>query len=415
MKNRSQIFALIVALIIGGCVVGAFALQLPMVLAKTKIAPTKGEPGHPFTIIDTPERRLIDDSKAVFKLDGSETVVDLRTHKPHATAQGELPQGMPGGEYYVFIKQPDGTEIEIGLFTVLAPVAEPTTPSITPTWGDPGSTFTITDPKGRMSGADRIIFAVAGAAPEAGMEAINVWFSSDGETATGEVPYAIAPFLPHDVTVHAGDPTINPPIFNALEFFTGTPLPSITPTWGNVNSIFTITDPKGRMTQSDRIIFSVQGTGPEAGTPATDVVFSPDGTTATGRVPSTLDIDTAYDVTVHIGDPELNPPLFNALEFSTGIPPPSMTPTSGSVGTPFTITDPKGRMTHTDRIIFAVAGTGPEAGTWAENVWFSPDGTTATGTVPGTLAPGLSYDVTVHEGDPTVNPAPFNAFSFAVT
>ena len=37
-----------------------------------KIAPTQAEAGHPFTIIDTSQSRLIDGSVAVFKSDGLE-------------------------------------------------------------------------------------------------------------------------------------------------------------------------------------------------------------------------------------------------------------------------------------------------------------------------------------------------------
>lgn len=64
--------------------------------------------------------------------------------------------------------------------------------------------------------------------------------------------------------------------------------------------------------------------------------------------------------------------------------------------------------------MFAVAGTGPEAGTPVDNPEFLDGGKTANGTVPATLSPGLFYDVTVHGGDPTVNPPLFNALMFFV-
>ncbi|MFC2012836.1 hypothetical protein ACFLUE_00955 [Chloroflexota bacterium] len=88
-------------------------------LAATKIAPNKGDVGHPFTIIDTPEGRLTDGTKAVFKSAGTEVVVDLQTHNPHKTAQGTIPTGIVPGDYAVFVRQPDGTEIEFGMFTVI--------------------------------------------------------------------------------------------------------------------------------------------------------------------------------------------------------------------------------------------------------------------------------------------------------
>ena len=217
MINKRKIVALLMVLTLCSYVAGTFNFQLTMVWAKTKIAPKKGELGHPFTIVDTPEHRLIDGTKAVFKLEGAETVVDLRTHKPHSTAQGVLPQGMSGGEYTVFIRQPDGTEIEIGLFTVLAPVAEPTVPSISPTSGPIVTSFTITDPSGRMYLADRIIFTPEGEAPEEGTVVSDAWFSLDGKTATGMVPVTLASG-PYFVTVHMGDPTTNSPLFNGLRF-----------------------------------------------------------------------------------------------------------------------------------------------------------------------------------------------------
>lgn len=46
------------------------------------------------------------------------TNIVLRTHEPYKTAQGRLPAGMAPGTYNVFFRQPDGTEVEAGPFTV---------------------------------------------------------------------------------------------------------------------------------------------------------------------------------------------------------------------------------------------------------------------------------------------------------
>ena len=62
--------------------------------AVLKIAPTEAEPGHPFTIIDTPAKRIVDGSVAVFRFFGIETVLPLRTHKPYNTAQSRLASRM---------------------------------------------------------------------------------------------------------------------------------------------------------------------------------------------------------------------------------------------------------------------------------------------------------------------------------
>jgi hypothetical protein len=67
-------------------------------------------------------------------------------------------------------------------------------------------------------------------------------------------------------------------------------------------------------------------------------------------------------------------------------------------GTPFTIVDPLGRTRFDPStlgscppegcvIIFYPHGSPVNVGTWADNVMFSADGTTATGTVPGTFDP----------------------------
>jgi hypothetical protein len=95
-------------------------MALPMnVVAPTKIVPTDGgAPGHPFTIVDTPEGRLTDGCKAVFKGPVMEVETDLRTHNSHKVAQGRVPEGIFPGEYIVFVRVPDGSEFEIGPFMV---------------------------------------------------------------------------------------------------------------------------------------------------------------------------------------------------------------------------------------------------------------------------------------------------------
>lgn len=154
----------------------------------TKIVPTDGaEPPHPFTIIDTGEARLVDGCKAVFKLNGAETVFDLRTNNAHKTAKGQLPAGMPGGEYTVFIRQPDGSEFEIGTFTVIGEPPAPQVPYIEPTEGFQGSAFTIIDPSGRMLPGDLAVFYIEGSDPTSGKPADNVIVSADGKTLTGKV------------------------------------------------------------------------------------------------------------------------------------------------------------------------------------------------------------------------------------
>jgi len=94
--------------------------------APTKIAPTKGEPGHPFTVIDTPEGRLAEGSVCMFTLNGSTTEVDLKTNKKGKTAKGTVPE-VGGGTYEVSCRLVDGTTFAVGAFEVDAPPALPDT------------------------------------------------------------------------------------------------------------------------------------------------------------------------------------------------------------------------------------------------------------------------------------------------
>jgi hypothetical protein len=90
---------------------------------------------------------------------------------------------------------------------------------------------------------------------------------------------------------------------------------------------------------------------------------------------------------------------------------PYIEPTSGIVGTSFTIYDPQGRMIFADRIIFSPLGEPPEQGYYVSDALFSEDGTTATGTIPSPLFPGTYY-ITVHQGDPLINPPLFTSIAF---
>jgi len=175
----------------------------------TKIVPTDGaEPGHPFTIIDTGQRRLTDGCQAVFKLGGSETVVDLRTHKPYNTAKGIVPD-VGGGDYTVFVRQADGTEFEIGLFTVTGePV--PMEPYVEPTVVQRNQYFTLTDPQGRMDPGDDLRLVPPNSGFDSGTVPDNLVISPDGTTATARIPQLIAP---GEYTVEVREPGAPVPVF----------------------------------------------------------------------------------------------------------------------------------------------------------------------------------------------------------
>lgn len=263
--------------------------------APTKIAPTEAEPGHPITIIDTPEGRLVDGSVAVFTLNGATLEIPLRTHKPFKTAQGRLPLDIVGGDFNVSVRQPGGLEFAIGPFTVLGTVV-PAEPSIEPLQGPLGTFFTITDPQGRIGTTDIARFYEEGGDPVfQGILAFGI-VVQDSMTLTGFVPLT-CPGVQNFVTV---SPSVNDPArFGDLPFFI-TPRPNeplIEPCSGNSGSLFTIADPEGRMTQTSIVIFYAQNTDPALGTPATVISVSEDGMTLTGQIPAVGPL-TYYGVTV---------------------------------------------------------------------------------------------------------------------
>lgn len=154
---------------------------------QTKIAPVEAEPAHPFTIIDTPEGRLIEGSVAVFVLNSAETVVALRTTKSQKTAKGILPGDIGGGEYIVYLRQPDGSEFEVGTFTVIAEPALPAEPMVTPASGAAGTPFTIYDPLGRIQVGSVAMFHMLGQDPATGINAEGI-VVVDRWTLTGIAP-----------------------------------------------------------------------------------------------------------------------------------------------------------------------------------------------------------------------------------
>ncbi len=125
MKKRAVIIT-ILAVAITAIFSGTIAIA-----GVTMIAPSSGSPGQLITITDAPQGRLIDDSLAVF-IDnhggGADVVLD--THEPFQTARGRLPAIMAPGDYDVFIKQPSGTKIPVGTFTVKPDVGQNTEVSL---------------------------------------------------------------------------------------------------------------------------------------------------------------------------------------------------------------------------------------------------------------------------------------------
>jgi hypothetical protein len=187
--------------------------------ADLKVAPTQAEPGHPFTLIDAPNQRIVDGSLAVFRLFGLETIVPLRTHKPYNTAQGRLSSNMFGGVYTVLLRQPNGNELEVGDFTVLGPSASP--PFISPDVGPRGTPFVVTDALARIQAGDVAVFYPEGMDPSQGALAPGT-VSVDGRTLSGTVPNGAVQGAQNFVSVRPAEGASR---FGDLGFFvTRTPL-----------------------------------------------------------------------------------------------------------------------------------------------------------------------------------------------
>jgi hypothetical protein len=108
----------------------------------------------------------------------------------------------------VLVRQPDDTELEVGVFKVTGAESESMAPFVEPSQGYPGGTFTITDPQGRMQQGDLAVFYAEGSYPSLGTAATDVTVSADGTTLTGKVPKRALQGLPHFISVRpaiAGD------------------------------------------------------------------------------------------------------------------------------------------------------------------------------------------------------------------
>ncbi len=180
----------------------------------TKIAPAEAVPPHPFTLIDTPSGRLVDGCVALFALNGQTTEISLRTHKPYVSAQGQLADGLAGGQYDVSVRQPDGNVIAIGPFSVPGSSTTPSTPAVDPTSGPTLSPFVITDPAGRMQSGDVCLFYPEGTDPQLGIAA-SIDISADGTKLTGTVPGSLDAG-PYFITVRPS--TTQDPRFGDLAF-----------------------------------------------------------------------------------------------------------------------------------------------------------------------------------------------------
>jgi hypothetical protein len=88
---------------------------------------------------------------------------------------------------------------------------------------------------------------------------------------------------------------------------------------------------------------------------------------------------------------------------------PQVQPSSGPVGTPFTIFDPQGRIEATDICVIYPDGAAPEIGTQVSVIIV--DGTTVLGTIPVSIAPG-SYLLTIRPS--ASEPAKFADLPFQV-
>jgi len=165
----------------------------------TTIRPTRGKPGHRFTIHDR-AGRLDAGSRAVFTdPNGHPFATDLRTKHPYKSAHGQTPADIPPETYLVTVLCGSGT-LDAGSYLVVG-VEQPTDPAaISPTMGPAGTAFTILDPQNRIQPGDQALFYLEGESPLTGIPATNVVISGNN-TLQGKVPQTANTNMLHYVAV----------------------------------------------------------------------------------------------------------------------------------------------------------------------------------------------------------------------
>ena len=64
----------------------------------------------------------MDDTIAVFDLNGANAEVALTTQNPYKIARGVIPDGIAPGNYNVSFRRPNGTVVPVGSFSVKSDV-----------------------------------------------------------------------------------------------------------------------------------------------------------------------------------------------------------------------------------------------------------------------------------------------------
>lgn len=177
--------------------------------------------------------------------------------------------------------------------------------------------------------------------------------------------------------------------------------PFVCPTDAGPGMPVVITDSVGRMAFADRVIFAPPGEGPDQGTSVTEITVSADGKVVSASVPGTV-LPGPYNITVHNGEPLLNPPVFAAIAFEVdGVTSSAcMNPAEGPRGRTFIITNPSGQILPGSEVVFYLEGQDPSVEGFVAVVTVASS-TTITGTVPAGAAFGENFvKVAPSRGDP---------------
>jgi hypothetical protein len=173
---------------------------------------------------------------------------------------------------------------------------------------EPGHVFVIVDTEARLVDPSSALFTLGN-----GTVVIDLREGPAGRTAIGRIPagmgggtYEVRVRLPGGVLFDVGQMEILAPP-------AAPEVPTIQPQMGTVGTPFTVTDPQGRMAGATVMLFTENHSDPTTGAMVRDLVVSPDGTTATGTVPSTAPVG-AVVVTVHMTSPD-EPPVLSGIVF----------------------------------------------------------------------------------------------------
>ncbi|HUF49872.1 MAG TPA: hypothetical protein VMN60_03505 [Longimicrobiales bacterium] len=184
-----------------------------------RVSPSVVKPGQTVTVVDAPAGRLSAGSslewRSLSAVPGAVTPLEISGNGTIGRTQAHL--GLYGGEYSLTVLLPGGTRLSAGTITVVGP-EPPTEPSIAPSSGTIGTSFTITDPQGRIMPGDMVFLYIEGGDPVATARVADaITVGADGTTISAQVPDNVLTEAQHFVSVRPS--LIDASRFSDLPFF----------------------------------------------------------------------------------------------------------------------------------------------------------------------------------------------------